>query len=133
MDAIDVTSTMGSDLPCMFNVVEATKMLGLERNLAHTQVSGSVGAANRRGGPIGWSLWVLRDELLKRFGAGCVTRSARVGDEAAPRPRAHAHGAGVRGGTRRRPGVRGGNDSVGRAGSPRLVPRPDQFPILVEV
>ena len=134
MDDIDVTSSMGRDLPWMFNVVEATKVLGFERNLAHTQVSRSGGAASRRGVRIGRSLQVLRDEPLKRFGAGCVPRSfARVGDEAAPRPR-HADGAGVRGGTWRRPGVRrGGNESVGRAGSPRLVPPPDQIPLLLEV
>ena len=34
MDDIDVTSSMGRNLPCMLDVVEATTMLGFERNLA---------------------------------------------------------------------------------------------------
>jgi hypothetical protein len=135
MDDIDVTSSMGRELPCMFNVVEAAKMLGFVRNLADMQVSRSGGAASQRGVRIGRSLQVLRDELVKRFGAPCFVRSfARVGDEAAPRPRPDADGACDRGGTRRRPGVRrGGNESAGRAGSPRRVPPPDQIPLLLEV
>jgi hypothetical protein len=123
---------MGRDLPLMFKV-EVAKVLGFERNLAHEHVS-NCGTASGRGVRIGRSLRVLRDELFKRFGDGCLTRSARVGDEAAPHPRPNADVAGVRGGTRRRPGVRrGGKESVGRAGSPRLVASPDQLRLLVEV
>ena len=75
MDDIDVTSSMGRNRPCMFDVVEA-----------------------------------------------------------APRPRPDADDAGTRGGARRRPGARhGGDESAGRAGSPRLVPPPDQTPLVLEV
>jgi hypothetical protein len=134
MDDIDVTSCMGRDLPCMCNVVEATTMVSFERNLAHKQVSRGGGAASWRAVRIGRSLQVLRDGLLRRFGVGCVTRSDRVGDEAAPRLRPDADRAGVRGGRWRRPGVRrGGDEAVGRAGSPRLGSPPDQSPRFLEV
>jgi hypothetical protein len=134
MDDIDVTSSMGSELPWMFNIVEVATLLGCERNFPHTQVPRS-GACGRRALRIGRSLRVLRDELLMRFGFRRVVCSfARVGGDAAPRPRPDAGGAGDRGGSRRRPGVRrGSNESVGRAGSPRLVPPPDQIPLLPEI
>ena len=133
MDDIDVTSSMGKNLPCVFNVVEATTMLGFDRNFARTQVPGSGGVGGRRGIQIGWSLRVLRDELIKRFGTCCVARSlAPVGENAAPRPEADR--AGVRGGAWRRPGIRrGGNTYAGRAGSARLVPPPYQIPRLLKV
>jgi hypothetical protein len=72
---IDLTSRMGSDLPCMSNVVDAT-----------------------------------------------------------PRLRADADDAGARRGAWHRSGVRcGGNEAVGRAGSPRLGSPPDQIPLPLEV
>ena len=119
MDDIDVTSSMGRDLPYVFNVVEAAKMLGFERNFAHTQVPEAAAWAAGAQLRIGWSLRVLRDELLKRFGAGCVARSLLCGRERRHAPR--RTGAGVRGGAWRRPGIRrGGQKAVGRAGSVRL-------------
>ena len=87
MDDIDVTSSMGRDLPCMFYVVEAATMLRFERNLAQKLGSRSGGPTSRRVVRIGRSSQLLHDELLKRFGDCCLTRSARVGDEAAPHPR----------------------------------------------
>jgi hypothetical protein len=125
---------MGRELPWMYNVVEVAKVLGFDRNFPQTSVPRS-GAGGRRALRIGRSLRVLRDELLMRFGVRRVVCSfARVGGEAGSRPRPNVDGAGDRGGTWHRPGVLGGgNESVGRAGSPRLVPPPDQIPLVLEV
>ena len=78
MDDIDVTSSMGRDLPYVLQVGEAAKVLGFERTLALKRIASGGGAADRRAVRIPWSLRVLRGEPLKRFAAGCVARSFGV-------------------------------------------------------
>ena len=86
MDDIDVTSSMGRNRPCMFDVVEAATMLA-SNGTSHKRLQ-SGGTTSRRAVRIGFL-------AAARVGAACSAQLVR--ERAAGGGR-----AGVRGGARRR-------------------------------
>lgn len=110
MDDMDVTISMGRDLPYMLTVKQAGAVLGIKKTSAYDQVKKFFESGGAEGIPaihVGRCYRIPREELLDRIRRGCVTPSAApVPDELASRRRLGSDAAGDPAGARRRVRVR---------------------------